>query len=51
VIICSDAEIGVMLSAATIDEADLIKFLLETGVRDKEAAHVDWTISMGIICS
>jgi integrase/recombinase XerD len=42
VIICSDAEIGVMLSAATIDEADLIKFLLETGVRDKEAAHVDW---------
>jgi integrase len=31
-----------LLSAATADEADLIKFLLETGVRDKEAAHVDW---------
>ena len=42
VIIYSDAEINAMLSAATVDEADLIKFLLETGVRDKEAAHVDW---------
>jgi integrase len=42
VIIYSDAEINAMLSAATVDEADLIKFLLETGVRDKEAAHVGW---------
>jgi integrase len=42
VIIYSDAEITAMLSAATKDEADLIKFLLETGVRDKEAAHVEW---------
>jgi integrase len=42
VIIYSDAEIKAMLSAATKDESDLIKFLLETGVRDKEAAHVEW---------
>jgi len=42
VIIYSDAEINAMLSAATVDEADLVKFLLETGVRDKEAAHVEW---------
>ncbi|HEU0047496.1 MAG TPA: site-specific integrase, partial [Nitrososphaera sp.] len=25
------------------DESDLIKFLLETGVRDKEAAHAEWS--------
>ena len=43
VIIYSDAEIKVMLCAATKDEADLVKFLLETGVRDKEAAHVEWS--------
>jgi integrase len=42
VIIYSDAEITAMLSAATNDESDLIKFLLETGVRDKEAAHAEW---------
>jgi len=42
VIIYSDAEINAMLSAATVDEADLVKFLLETGLRDKEAAHVEW---------
>jgi len=42
VIIYSDEEIKAMLSAATKDESDLIKFLLETGVRDKEAAHVEW---------
>ena len=42
VIIYSDAEINAMLSAATVDEADLIKFTLETGVRDKEAAHTEW---------
>jgi integrase len=42
VIIYSDPEINAMLSAATKDESDLIKFLLETGVRDKEAAHVEW---------
>jgi integrase len=42
VIIYSDAEITAMLAAATKDEADLIKFVLETGVRDKEAAHVEW---------
>ena len=42
VIIYSDAEINAMLSAATVDEADLVKFLLETGVRDKEAAHAEW---------
>jgi integrase len=42
VIIYSDEEINAMLAAATVDEADLIKFLLETGVRDKEAAHVEW---------
>jgi len=42
VIIYSDAEITAMLAAATKDEADLIKFLVETGVRDKEAAHVEW---------
>lgn len=42
VIIYSDPEINAMLSVATVDEADLIKFLLETGVRAKEAAHVDW---------
>jgi integrase len=42
VIIYSDEEIKAMLEAATVDEADLIKFLLETGVRDKEAAHCEW---------
>jgi integrase len=42
VIIYSDEEIKAMLAAATKDESDLIKFLLETGVRDKEAAHVEW---------
>jgi integrase len=42
VVIYSDAEITAMLSAATVNEADLIKFVLETGVRDKEAAHVEW---------
>jgi integrase len=42
VIIYVDAEIDAMLSAATIDEADLIKFVLETGIRDKEAAHAEW---------
>jgi len=42
VIIYSDEEIKAMLLAATKDESDLIKFLLETGVRDKEAAHVEW---------
>ena len=31
-----------MLSVATVDEADLIKFLLQTGIRDKEAAHAEW---------
>jgi integrase len=25
-----------------VDEADLIKVLLETGIRDKEAAHMEW---------
>ena len=43
VIIYLDEEITAMLSAATKDEADLVKFLLETGVRDKEAAHVEWS--------
>jgi integrase len=43
VIIYSDDEINAMLSAATVDEADLIKFLLHTGVRDKEAAHAEWS--------
>jgi integrase len=42
-IIYSDAETTAMLSAATKDESDLIKFLLETGVRDKETAHVEWS--------
>jgi integrase len=41
-IIYSDAEINAMLAAATVDEVDLIKFVLETGVRDKEAAHAEW---------
>jgi len=43
VIIYSDEEIQAMLKAADVDESDLIKFLLETGVRDKEAAHVEWS--------
>ncbi len=43
VIIYSDEEIQAMLKAATVDESDLIKFLLETGVRDKEAAHAEWS--------
>jgi integrase len=42
VIIYSDAEINAMLSAATKDEGDLVKFVLESGVRDKEAAHAEW---------
>jgi integrase len=43
VVIYSDEEIKAMLSVATVDEADLIKFLLQTGVRDKEAAHAEWS--------
>jgi integrase len=43
VVIYSDQEIKAMLSVATTDEADLIKFLLQTGVRDKEAAHAEWS--------
>lgn len=42
VIIYSNEEIQALLDAATVDEADLVKVLLETGIRDKEAAHMEW---------
>ncbi len=35
-------EIKAMLSVADVDEADLIHFFLRTGVRDEEAAYMEW---------
>jgi integrase len=35
-------EIKAMLAAANLDEADLIHFFLRTGVRDEEAAYMEW---------
>jgi integrase len=38
----SAEEIRAMLAVADVDEADLIHFFLRTGVRDGEAAHMEW---------
>jgi integrase len=35
-------EIKAMLAVADVDEADLIHFFLRTGVRDEEAAFMEW---------
>lgn len=35
-------EIKAMLAVADVDEADLIHFFLRTGVRDEEAAYMEW---------
>jgi integrase len=38
----STDEIKAMLSVADVDEADLHHFFLRTGVRDEEAAYMEW---------
>jgi integrase/recombinase XerD len=48
VVIYSDEQINAMLKVSTEDEKDLIKFLLQTGVRDKEAAHCEWSDIDGV---
>ena len=35
-------ELNAMLAVADVDEADLIHFFLRTGVRDEEAAFMEW---------
>jgi len=35
-------EIKAMLAVADVDKADLIHFFLKTGVRDEEAAYMEW---------
>ncbi len=38
----SAEEIKAMLAVADAGEADLIQFFLRTGVRDEEAAYMEW---------